>query len=406
MKNSIFSILSLSINKTTATFRLFTLLFLTSFLVLTSCEKSAIEDLTPESETITERIGDVATSGLNETDEAYSYPELTPELIAKANADIQQLIQEGTAPSIEAMPFSAEGKAMSAQSRSSDSFYYTIASKLAGHHVDVRGGSLANNTEIWQYTPNKTAAQIWSFFKNDDGYYYIKSKGSQKYLTVKGGSNNAKAPVVQHAYTSSLAHSQQWRLVHSNSTGYVYFINRKSGMALDVKYGSTNNKAILWQYPFNGTSAQKFKYTETTYEKPRYSKTYGGNGGGAFSLLPPGGLIKAKKISALYIRHGKYVDAIQVEWEMVDGSRIWSSRAGGAGGRGTRITLKDNEYLTKITGRSGVFVDQLTFHTSSGRKFGPHGGTGGRAFTIGSSGGIKGIYGRKGDLLDKIGMIN
>ena len=372
-------------------------------LMMTSCGKEAMEDLQPEA--VLSQTESLSDTPLNEVAD---YTDLSPEEAAQASARIQELIQNSPTPAIESVPFQeTDGSTATARSPLQViSTFYTISSKINGYNADVRGGKLNNNNPIWNHSSNKTAAQFWSFHSTSGGYYYIKSKLSGKYLTVKHASKASKASIVQHTYHSSLADAQKWRLVPSGIGDYYYLVNKKSGKLLDVKFGSNKNGTLLWQFDFNGSNAQLFRIRPANFEKPRYSKTYGGNGGSAFKLLPPGGLIKAKKISRIFIRHGKFVDAVQVEWEMVNGEKVWSKRAGGSGGRGTMITLKDTEYITKVTGRSGKYVDQLTFHTSHGRKFGPNGGSGGASFTIqGPPDGIKGLQGRSGKFLDKIGGI-
>lgn len=49
----------------------------------------------------------------------------------------------------------------------------------------------------------------------------------------------------------------------------------------------------------------------------------------------------------------------------------------------TRLVLEDNEYIVKLEGRSGGWMDRLTFTLSSGRVFTcPEGGNGGSAFSF------------------------
>ena len=43
------------------------------------------------------------------------------------------------------------------------------------------------------------------------------------------------------------------------------------------------------------------------------------------------------------------------------------------------VTLQDGEYLLKITGTAGAYLDSITFHTNLGT-YGPFGGSGGHRF--------------------------
>lgn len=55
---------------------------------------------------------------------------------------------------------------------------------------------------------------------------------------------------------------------------------------------------------------------------------------------------------------------------------------GGIQGTAHHFELSKNEFITQISGRSGWAIDQLTFTTSQGRVFGPHGGNGGSEFSV------------------------
>lgn len=44
-----------------------------------------------------------------------------------------------------------------------------------------------------------------------------------------------------------------------------------------------------------------------------------------------------------------------------------------------RFDLKENERIIKVEVRHGTLIDQLTFHTNTGKTYGPYGGSGGKA---------------------------
>ena len=100
---------------------------------------------------------------------------------------------------------------------------------------------------------------------------------------------------------------------------------------------------------------------------------FGGSGGTAFV----DNVSRVRRIARIEIRHGGYVDALQLTWEMEDGSRVQGPWRGGGGGNLTQLELDPGETIVKITGRSGAYVDQLTFYTNKGRMLGPYGGSGG-----------------------------
>lgn len=58
------------------------------------------------------------------------------------------------------------------------------------------------------------------------------------------------------------------------------------------------------------------------------------------------------------------------------------------------LDLEAGEKITCISGRSGLFVDQLEFITNKGRKLGPYGDNGGGAFNVMNCNEPRGIFGR------------
>ena len=140
-----------------------------------------------------------------------------------------------------------------------------------------------------------------------------------------------------------------------------------------------------------GSSGCSCPYTKTTQ--------YGGSGGNAFS----DDLTMSVKITKISIRHGTYVDAIQTTWQRTSGEEYTGTRHGGGGGTETIINLKSDEYINRIEGRSGRYIDQLTFYTNKGNKFGPYGGSGGSEFSM-TDLCVGGFFGSSGTYLDAIGV--
>jgi hypothetical protein len=382
-------------------------IFATTMVFFSSCKKENLNELQNDTAHLSKtqsQDSQAASSDLKKL-----YENISPEIISAAQLKTRALVEQYKDNRPVAAPkFTEDGanKNLTLQTRASNVPIFTINSIIAGHNIDVQNGNLTENNPIWQYIPNKTAAQFWTFYDAGNGYYYIRSKVSGKYLTVQDARTDAGAPIVQHSYSQSLAYAQQWYLVPTGVQGQYYYINRNSNLVMDVQWASNANGTILWQWPFNGSIAQKFNLYSATTESARYMPAYGGDGGGGSSVMPLGGLITNNKISRIFIRHGSLIDAVQVEWTLMDGSKEWSARLGGAGGTGTMISLDSDEYITTVAGRSGTLVDQLTFFTNKGRVYGPYGGSGGTPFSTTVSDGIKGFYGQSGSLVDKIGIIH
>lgn len=128
----------------------------------------------------------------------------------------------------------------------------------------------------------------------------------------------------------------------------------------------------------------------------------GGDGGGSFKDSPPS---PNYRLYTVNVWSGEYIDAIQLIWIDKDGNITTGQKHGGNGGGLTSITLRDGEHINRIYGRSGSFVDFLSFRTNLGRTFNM-GGNGGGDFDVefGREGIMMGILGRCGAVVDALGF--
>lgn len=131
----------------------------------------------------------------------------------------------------------------------------------------------------------------------------------------------------------------------------------------------------------------------------------GGVGGGAFSdaRLPA----NFARVSEVRIRHGAWIDGVQVLHQLTSGKVKSQPLHGGGGGRLARFALRKNEYITAVRGRYGKYVDSIVLRTSSGRVFST-GGKGGNvdyAYAAPPGYQIVGFHGRSGSFLDSIGVV-
>lgn len=154
---------------------------------------------------------------------------------------------------------------------------------------------------------------------------------------------------------------------------------------------------------------------ETFQEEGNFTKSFnevaygpwGGNGGTAFDarlILQSGET--GKKLTAIKVRHGAIIDAIQLYWINNKGQSSYSPQYGGSGGTESWLYLSDGEYITGFNIKSGNKVDNITFVTNYGvYTFGGPGGANSANLNFGISGfQLHGIYGRSGNKLDKIGI--
>jgi len=128
-----------------------------------------------------------------------------------------------------------------------------------------------------------------------------------------------------------------------------------------------------------------------------------GGSGGTFRKDPVAGV---EKVIAVLISTGLLVDFVQL---MVcqNGAPQVLAQHGGDGGHLTPFVLADDEYLTGITGRYGLYIDSITLHTNkrTSQRFGGRGGE--REYTIHAQAGeqIVGLCCRSDTSVDAIGAI-
>jgi hypothetical protein len=105
-------------------------------------------------------------------------------------------------------------------------------------------------------------------------------------------------------------------------------------------------------------------------------RTCWGPGGGPFDDLTDLGLDAATiRIVGLIIRSGEYIDAITPIY-LDGGGQLALPKHGGDGGLETRFGSRSGEFITEISGRSGLYLDSLTIQTNLGARIG-FGGPGG-----------------------------
>lgn len=141
------------------------------------------------------------------------------------------------------------------------------------------------------------------------------------------------------------------------------------------------------------------------------TSVYGGSGGTIFedieNVVPPTGRVRGIRIWS-----GQYIDSLQIIYELPDGSLLNGPRHGGTGGDLHYFQLDFDEYITRIEGRYGNYVDKLRFVTNK-QTTEYWGGSGGSTnFSIDVPDGSSeldamefiGFSGRAGDQVDKLGL--
>jgi hypothetical protein len=128
----------------------------------------------------------------------------------------------------------------------------------------------------------------------------------------------------------------------------------------------------------------------------------GGEGGTEFADKP---LPSGARVVGVKIRHGRWIDGIELLYKTADGKEEGLGWHGGQGGEEETFLLEDGEFITGITGKAGTYIDSLTIVTNK-RKSKTFGGDGGdNTFDLQKSGDhVTGLYGHSGPFLDQIGI--
>ena len=142
--------------------------------------------------------------------------------------------------------------------------YYNIIAEHSGKALEVKGGSSAAGTAIQQNTLNRNSlAQKWCFMSAGDGYYYLCS-ALGTYMDVQSAVNSSGTPVWTYTFNGSTA--QKWKLTESdyhpiaNGT-YTLGNGLNTDLVLDVDSASQADYANIQLYTSNNTSAQRFEIT-------------------------------------------------------------------------------------------------------------------------------------------------
>ncbi|MFL6194251.1 MAG: jacalin-like lectin [Thermoanaerobaculia bacterium] len=126
----------------------------------------------------------------------------------------------------------------------------------------------------------------------------------------------------------------------------------------------------------------------------------GGSGGDPFrDEFDPG-----YRLYAVTVRHGEWIDSIQVK--ITDSvTPLTLPRRGGTGGSQTTFGLDPDEHITLIDGMTDNYVFQINFHTDKGNVF-SYGQGGKDSFSLPVPAGYRlcGLFGRSHTYLDKIGI--
>lgn len=141
-----------------------------------------------------------------------------------------------------------------------DGDYYIISSINMNYYVDIPGTEVASGNNVNMYTMGTNvmppACDAWTLVYLGNGFYKIKSKGTNFCLDVSGASLDRGTNVQVWEENDSTA--QQWSIIQ---TDYGYKIqSRCNGFYLDVAGGGFENSTNVQVWETNDTTAQKYVF--------------------------------------------------------------------------------------------------------------------------------------------------
>jgi hypothetical protein len=258
------------------------------------------------------------------------------------------------------------------------------------------------------------APAIISFESN--GYEHVPKFGA--FGTLPANRNYFVGTGLVDGLTASLVRVQQLR----NQIGWLQGIYRFYGYTGDTKLtpaagtadadlAAINTQIQAWEkdpvQSFTAPSLPSLELgTPSLNYSIGYSPAYGGSGGAPFFDINPTTYIQQQTaITNIQLRSGNFIDALIVTYQGNSGPQQF--KHGGDGGNlSTPLTLLPGQRVTRINGRAGGVVDNITVTISDGRTVGGGGGGGGGYDWSVPTGSIAlGFSGRSGEFLDQIQVI-
>ena len=130
----------------------------------------------------------------------------------------------------------------------------------------------------------------------------------------------------------------------------------------------------------------------------------GGAGGTPFLDNPPSDYLQ---INSIKICSGSVIDSIETTYEDSSGNIYSYGRHGGGGGSCSTLFFWAGEYITTLSGKYASKIDSITIKTNFGRVLtkGGSGSIGVFNYTANAQFSIAGLKGRKGSIIDAIGVV-
>ena len=145
---------------------------------------------------------------------------------------------------------------------------YYILSAYSGKTLDIAEASKEDNAavEIWDYSGN--SSQIFQIKQVADGKYTIAASHSDKVLDAAGPSSKSGTKIIQYSLNGGT--NQQWEF-YKNSQGYTFIKSVYAGdknRVLDVTGAVNANGSLIELWNANGGTNQQFRLVKKGDYKP------------------------------------------------------------------------------------------------------------------------------------------
>lgn len=131
-----------------------------------------------------------------------------------------------------------------------------IHSRATDKCVDVERASTAEGANIFQWSCNATAAQIWDVVDLGRNEIAFVAQASNKVMDVQGGDRRSGADVRQYSWNGSS--TQRWRM-ENVERGFSKIVNVGSGKCLDLDGAQRNDGAEIAQHDCHGGTNQQWR---------------------------------------------------------------------------------------------------------------------------------------------------
>lgn len=138
-------------------------------------------------------------------------------------------------------------------------WYMVVSGNNDDYVLDIHEDSRSNGGNVEIYAKKNYRNQRFYFKYLNNGYYSIKVHNAKKYIHISD-ENNSICNV--HQWSGYSNKNAQWKIIDAGN-GYYYFQNRGNGSYLDNSNGNIRNGNNVIAYPFNGSSAQKWRFLST-----------------------------------------------------------------------------------------------------------------------------------------------